>query len=953
MVERSERQVLTLRNHVSIFCWSAGNESGGGNNFQSVMTAIKKLDSTRLTHYEGNSQWSDVTSTMYASWQSIRNTGEERLKGYQNGTSQRPHIQCENTHAMGNSMGNQKDMFRLYEYYPALTGEFVWDWKDQGLRVPVPNKPGEYYWAYGGDFGDNPNDGNFCCNGVVLADGSFTAKSLNMKTVYQPLDIEMTDSLNRVFTLRSKLAHVALDYVDIGYEVLEDGVVVESGKVDAPALNPGETAEWTLPLDGVTMKDDSEYYVRFSATQQNATPWAEAGYEVAEAGCRLREVLSREPYNISSPATLSVETTSSRVTVTGQDFTAVFALGLLNKYTYKEKELVSNSLKLNLFRCPTDNDKAQEGSWSSMSIRKPTQTRTDWTITEADDHSYVDLENVVTYKAAGTLTFAVNQKYRVYADGVVALSTYTKPSLTGQILPKMGFRLEMPQEYEQMTWLGRGPMDSYRDRMDCAQEGIYHSTATDQWTNFVKPQETGNKEDVSWLSISNAEGQGMLFVAPQKMATTVGHWRAEDLYINSSSRAMHPYQVKWADNTIVCLDAWNRALGNASCGSDVLAKYERYCDPVAFDLVMMPLSDQLTDEALTAKARITCPVKVETPESDEFPADKSLWSIYRFDSEQGGNEIAANAIDGDEETIWHTQWSPATPSCPHEIVVDMGRTYRVSTFTYKGRNDGDNGRIIDYDIYFSNNPLVWGKPAATGAWTNTAGRQMVSIPGDVEARYFRLVARSVVNGNPYASVAELYVTAKAVVDDKEETLVPIESGHVYRIKDVQSGLYLHYQVDSGSNHEGDYQLGRPTEGDTSYDFTFTLANGYTSTYKVKASRRYMSRGQDGWRIVGAGTAVNADGYIQVEQLYNGSSLLRCCWQAKKYVNFDSHNVGSFIYSDKATGAEFILEDLSTGIETPISPLSSLSSPLYDLQGRRLQNMPNKGLYIQNGKVRGR
>lgn len=110
----------------------------------------------------------------------------------------------------------------------------------------------------------------------------------------------------------------------------------------------------------------------------------------------------------------------------------------------------------------------------------------------------------------------------------------------------------------------------------------------------------------------------------------------------------------------------------------------------------------------------------------------------------------------------------------------------------------------------------------------------------------------------------------------------------------------------------------------------------------------MSRGQDGWRIVGAGAAVNADGYIQVEQLPNGHSLLRCCWQAKKYVNFDSHNVGSFIYSDKGTGAEFVLEDLTTGIEIPLSPLPSA---LYDLQGHRLQSVPSKGLYIQDGRVR--
>lgn len=950
MVERSQRQVRTLRNHVCIFGWSAGNESGGGNNFQTAMSAIKELDNSRITHYEGNSQWSDVSSTMYASYSNIKNIGEERLRGYQGGASQRPHIQCENTHSMGNAMGNQKDMFDLYEKYPPLTGEFVWDWKDQGLKIPVPNKSGESYWAYGGDFGDYPNDDNFCCNGVVLADGSFTAKSYNMKTVYQPLEIilnENTEPGNFTFTLRSKLAQTNLDYVDVSYTVLEDGIEVKRGTVDDVNLAPGETKNVTLALGDVFVKEDAEYYIRFSTTQKNATPWAEAGYEVARNGYMLQQAKNRTEYHAADADPLSVTSTSARVTVTGKDFTATFALGVLNKYVYKEKTLLTNGLKLNLFRTPTDNDKAQEDAWANMGIRKTTSTRTDWKVTEAKDHSWVDLENVVTYKAADPLLFEVSQKYRVYADGTIALSTYTKPNLTGQVLPKMGFRVEMPAEYEQMSWLGCGPMDNYRDRMDAALQGIYHSTASDQWTNFVRPQETGNKEQVSWLRMSNDSGEGMLFVAPDKMATTVGHWRAEDLYITRSERKKHPYQVTWADNTVVCLDAFNRALGNASCGPDVMAKYEHYSEYTPFDIVMMPIASNLSDKDITEKARISCPVKVEVEEEESIDVDKSLWRIYSFDSEQGGNEKAVYAIDGDEETIWHTMYSPSTPTCPHEIVVDMGRTYRVNSFTYKGRNDGSNGRILDYELYFSNNPKVWKTANVSGRWSDNSGRQMVPVP-DVEARYFKLVARSVVNNNPYASAAELYVGASAIVDDKQETIKPIVEGHKYKIKDVQSGLYLHYKPDTGSNHEGDYQLGKFVEGDESYLFDFTLVKGFTAFYKARASKKYMSKGTDGWRIVGASSASSPDAYIQIEQLEGGKAYLRCCWQTSKKVNFDSHNVGSFIYSDKATGATFLLEDVTeaAGISNPKTDNSEVT--YYDLHGRKL-NTPRKGINVSKGR----
>ena len=184
MVERSENQVLWLRNHPCIFMWSFGNESGGGENFRYVNQAIKRLDTTRPTHYEGNSDYADVSSTMYGSYETIEWIGSSR-KGK---TGQKPHIQCENSHSMGNSMGNVREMFDLYEKYPCLTGEFIWDFKDQGLLTKNTN--GKDYWAYGGDFGDSPNDGNFCINGLVRPDWSLTSKSYNTKKIYQPLELK-------------------------------------------------------------------------------------------------------------------------------------------------------------------------------------------------------------------------------------------------------------------------------------------------------------------------------------------------------------------------------------------------------------------------------------------------------------------------------------------------------------------------------------------------------------------------------------------------------------------------------------------------------------------------------------------------------------------------------------------------------------------------------------------
>jgi beta-galactosidase len=375
----------------------------------------------------------------------------------------------------------------------------------------------------------------------------------------------------------------------------------------------------------------------------------------------------------------------------------------------------------------------------------------------------------------------------------------------------------MPYSAENITWLGRGPFDSYRDRNYAAHLGIWHSTVTEQWTNHIRPQETGNKEDVRWLAVTNNAGKGLLYASPSGMATTVGHWRAEDIYTNRSNRKGHPYEVSFPRTTIVSLDAWNRALGNASCGPDVLDKYERKLHQTPFCFMILPIMETSSDTLLTQRGCLGLPVcqpvrfgddghgfavlASDNPDgttiyyskdgSEFLPytepvdmrqggtlkayasgnglassivgektyglfIDKSEWTIFSYDSQQGGNERAVYAIDGDESTIWHTSYNGTPPECPHELVVDMKQTYRVTAFSYKGRTDGSNGRVLNYEVYFSPNPQLWGEPAQSGTFSNTSDKQTVSIPSKPEARYMKFLVRSVVDNKAYASaLAEL------------------------------------------------------------------------------------------------------------------------------------------------------------------------------------------------------
>lgn len=854
MVERSVRHVLTLRNHPAIVIWSAGNESGNGPNFKTVMDSIARLDPTRLTHYEGNSQWSSVTSTMYANVDFIERTGRERLQDYQQGRRGiRPHVQCENTHAMGNSMANQREYYDLYERYPALAGEFVWDWKDQGLKVSSrttdltfealgrrgktdvrsildPSK-GEY-WAYGGDFGDQPNDDNFCCNGVVLADNTPTAKSFAMKKIYQPLDFQLKDSTAGVFCLRSKLQQRVLDDLNVSYILLEDGMEIGRGTVADVRLGIGETHDITLPdvqrLVAQPRHPEAEYFIRFSATQKQATEWAEAGHEVAHEQFRLRAATGRQPYQPATAQALTVNASEQQVDISGQGFKLRFQNGLLTAFEAAGQQLLAAPLTFQAFRLPTDNERGRASSYDRLGLRNLTLQPGKFSVQSAKDGQRVQITVTNTYVGAADTRFIVQQDFTVFVDGAVLVNTSMDPSPKGFELPRLGLRTELPAGFEQVRWLGRGPLDSYRDRREATHVGLWHSTVSGEWTNYVKPQEQGNKEDVRWMAVTNAAGQGLFVVAPDGIAASVGHWRPEDLYTTADKRLRHPSDVAFCEQTVLNLDAYNRALGNASCGPDVLDKYKVRSAKTHQAFFLLPLTQPQTDEQLATRARFMSPVSapatitahrgtvtITSPDPkavisysvnggkqqtysapfqltdggtvsatatsagrepspvnvESLPRyiSKQGWSIVSVSSQQVGNEAVGNVIDEDPATIWHSQYSPQTPDCPHEIIVDMGQECNVEKFVYQGREDMTNGRVNRFEVYFSLQPDSWGTAAATGRLRNSADVQEIDIPGTPLARYFRFVALSTHDRQRYASAAELGIVPAREAATKKKT----------------------------------------------------------------------------------------------------------------------------------------------------------------------------------------
>ena len=849
MVERSQNQVRWLRNHACIFMWSFGNESGGGENFAAVQTAIKELDKTRLTHYEGGSQYADVSSSMYWDYNGIKNKGETQHN--------RPHIQCENSHSMGNSMGNVRDMFDLYEKSPCLAGEFIWDFKDQGLEL-LPSTSGKTVWVYGGDFNDVPNDGNFCINGLVRPDWSYTSKCYNTKKIYQPLEFKPVNNRPSQFRVKNKMAFLPSTTYDVSY-VLEDeeGHALAAGSIDTPVA-AGDSSLVTLDLSALnTLDATQEAFIRFTAKQRTATLWADAGYVVAEEKLPVQKA-QKPLYTPATATPLTVEEGTTIITVSNDRMKATFSKsqGTLSTYLFNDVKLMSKPLLLNTFRLPTDNDGRQCEGWDNAGLRKLTVKGKGAEVQRADDGQTVTVTLASTHTGLNGTAFDVKMHFVVCADGTIITNALVHPAVSGAILPKIGFRLEMPTAMEQLVWFGRGPWDSYRDRKEACLPGIYRSTVTDQYEEYIKPQEHGTKQEVRWMALHNDTGEGLLFVAPDLMAASAVHFRPEDNYTDRNNRVNHVEKVngktgdgfKTCTTAVVSLDAATRGLGNASCGPDVLEQYELRAADTSFRFFIMPL---VAGDDIAAKARVEIPVcqpvtcerlasgriRMTTPTKGasiyysidggepqlykstlqhpeactitayctaeglmDSPAmtysfslyvSKSNWKVVSVDSQHGGNE-GKLAIDGNNSTYWHTEWQGSEPAHPHTLIVDMQRTYRITAFTYLARQDGQqNGMVKDYEVYFSKDGQTWGTAAVKGTFKNSSGLQTATLSRQVDARYMKFVALSEINGKKWASAAEIGIVADADVTAVRDITINQQGQHTSTVYDLSGRRVAH------------------------------------------------------------------------------------------------------------------------------------------------------------------
>ena len=837
-VDRNVRMVQRDKNHPCVVIWSLGNEAGGGPNFAAAAQAIRDIDLSRPLHYEQMNSVCDMDSVMYPSVDWLINQGRSN--------SAKPQFVCEYAHGMGNSCGNLQEYWDAIEGSPRLIGACIWDWVDQGLRKYTGNVLAdgskEWFFAYGGDYGDNPNDNNFCCNGVVPPDRAISPKLLEVSKVYQYVKFGLDEGNNVALT--NKYFFTNLQGYTLKWQVEVDGKIVSNGQSTLPGLNPGESTIISMKSIGnlaAVVKPGAEMFLNLQLEQPEDTLYAKAGHVVAEEQFALHSGLEKarqvdlESF-ADSGAALKLKDDARAVVVSGSDFSVEFSResGALSSLVYNGMQMIENGEgpELNLYRARLDND-----NWLGNSIRQGGLDRLTYTLKSIETEKVlpgllrvtVVKDAVIQAQQGGNRrrnpqgqeasarsgpSIQYKTVYSIFADGVIQASNEVYIQGISQ-LPRLGVSFTMPKAFNTFTWYGRGPHENYNDRKRSANVGLYSGSVAEQYVDYVRPQDNGSKSDVRWAALTNAEGKGLLMVMDGTFAVSAHHNTVADY-----DKARHPTELPTRDEVYVCLDAGHSGLGGNSCGPAPLQQYILY----AKDVMQFSYSFRPCGEDMVANARIQYPdtrapiitrdrqamlsvdafqqgvvmVRVNNGEwkkygapfevsekatvearvdlgtgltSDigqaEFPEilpllnlDKNRWRVVYADSaEDPGEGPAANAIDGNPSTFWHTNWSSSRDPFPHELQIDLGQTLKLAGFTQLPRQDNVNGRIREYAFYVSNSTTEWGEPVAAGSFGNSDRLQEVRFDKIVIGRYVRIVGKSEWNNQYYASMGELDVMA--------------------------------------------------------------------------------------------------------------------------------------------------------------------------------------------------
>ncbi len=527
-LDRVQSMVERDKNHPSVLIWSLGNEAGHGTNFRIMSDWVHMRDQTRLVHYEGESSVADMTSEMYSP--------VERVEEYANSNNSKPYILCEYAHAMGNSNGNLYKYWDLFRKYPKLQGGFIWDWVDQAIYEIVPSGKGEYL-AYGGDWGDNPNDGDFCANGVVFADRTPKPQAAEVSYIYRDIVVKPVNLLNGEVEIFNEHLFTNVNEYNCEWFIKENHEIVNSGHLDVD-IEPLESKVVKIPYGNVQIHAGCEYFLETVFSLKEKSKWANAGHEVSHEQFKIPFDVPTLHVQKRALTDLKLLDLESNLLLKSEHFETSFdkALGIMNSLKFKDRELVISGLRPNFWRAPTDNDHGNRmeerlSTWRDGSTNRKLKNF-EW-------EKVGDNVKIVTEFTLQTLNPSICRVvYDVDCHCEVSVFFELIPGDDLPEIPVVGMEMIMPKEFDNLTWYGRGPHENYWDRKKSARVDLYKSKVKDQFVNYIKPSEMGNKTDARWLILSDDEESGLIFTGDPTFEFSALHHSVEDL-----EKAKHPYEL--------------------------------------------------------------------------------------------------------------------------------------------------------------------------------------------------------------------------------------------------------------------------------------------------------------------------------------------------------------------------------------------------------------------------
>lgn len=840
-IARNMEMVRSHVNYPSIVIWSLGNEAGPGDNFKAAYAAIKEFDTSRPVQYERNNRIVDMGSNQYPSAAYTEAIASGKLDLVY------PFHISEYAHSMGNAVGDLKAIWKAVESSNFICGGAIWDWIDQSMYNYT--KDGTRYLAYGGDFGDRPNDGQFVMNGLIFGDLEPKPQYYEVKRVYQPVGVTPVDMEKGKIEIFNKNYFEPVAE-NVSWSLMEDGHEVAKGVIDGVKgnLKPRSKAVYTIPYD--LTGHDGELFLNVYFTLDKDMPWAKHGFVQMEEqlpvrpAIRVNKPVIDTDYAKSAKTEISMTTggkivksvreLTAPLTVSGNGFKAVFddKTGQLSELEYGGRQMIEkgNGLRLDAFRAYVNNDNWVYPSWYKRGLHNLKASAK-----SADAYIAPDGKAVVSFKVEyaapnaasitgdhahgaqpveqpGTPTdfaFDVYEIYTVYPDGSVELNAEIVGSDPKLVLPRLGFMLNVPEEYNNYTYYGRGPVENYVDRRE-ENIGIYTSTVKDQFTNYTKPQNMANREEVRWAALTDASGNGIVAVGAEPMSVTALSYDENDLV-----KALHPHELPVPGATRFHLDIAQTGLGGTSCGQAPPSADQRItAAPARMGLMIRPVSAEKTAGAQARVAmgdekplRITrddtgmvcvsmadrskpATIMVRVNGAKKFAEYKESFMLKDggkvearllsnprinatatfekiekvpvqvvFVSSEEPYEEAKYAVDGDPDTYWHTMYSVTVAQYPHWIDLDIRDSANIKGVNYIPRSGGENGDIKDYEIYVSADGKNWGEPVAKGTFKRNKDKKEIRFAAPVAGRYVRFKALNSQNGQDYASAAELEVLA--------------------------------------------------------------------------------------------------------------------------------------------------------------------------------------------------